>query len=125
MATNINITKNICPSLSASDFKIKNKKKFCRSAVKKVTKPSEDGGEDTIYINIKDSDQEDCLKILDMYNLCIDTDNILYPNSKYQRCFNEKNDISSCNINKLVTDSFSQKMVKINLKKNLFIHLVL
>ncbi len=47
-----------------------------------------------------------------MYNLCIETDYILYPNSKYKRCFNEKNDIYSCNIRKLVSNPYSQKMVK-------------
>jgi hypothetical protein len=79
--------------------------------VKKVIIPNKSGGEDVEYIMVKDTNQQDCLKILDMYNLCIDTDYLLYPNSKYKRCFNVDNDIYSCNVKKLVKDPYSLKMV--------------
>ena len=60
---------------------------------------------------VKDSNQEDCNNIIDMYNLCIDTDYLLYPNSNYKRCFESDNDIYSCNIKKIVSDPYSLKMV--------------
>lgn len=104
---------------------MENKKQFCTGAVKKVINPTNDGGQETVYQNIKDTDQDDCSNIVDMYNLCIDTDYILYPNSKYKRCFNVNNDIYSCNIKKLVSDKYDQKMVKFKIKSfNIFIKFI-
>jgi hypothetical protein len=34
--------------------------------------------------------RESCEKTVEVYNACIDSDNLLFPNSNYMRCFNPK-----------------------------------
>jgi hypothetical protein len=73
--------------------------------------PNIDGSKDIQYIMIRHSSQKDCNDIIDMYNLCIDTDYLLYPNSNYKRCFSIGNDIYSCNEKKIEKNLYSQRMV--------------
>ena len=37
-----------------------------------------------------------CERIVDVYNTCLDSDNILYPDSNYKRCFNPRNVLYVC-----------------------------
>ena len=37
--------------------------------------------------------KEKCENIIDVYNACIDSDNVLFPNSNYMRCFDPRNSI--------------------------------
>jgi len=103
---------NICPSLNYENYKIQNKIEFCNKAQKKETIPLENGGQDFDYLMIKDNEQISCGKVVDMYNLCIDTDYILYPNSNYLRCFNKFDSIYSCNVVKTYKDQYFKDMVK-------------
>jgi len=102
---------NICQSLSYETYKVQNKTEFCRKAQKKETIPLEKGGQDYEYLMIKDNEQIKCGKIIDLYNLCIDTDYILYPNSDYKRCFNKLNNIYSCNIIRPFLNNYDKEMV--------------
>jgi len=102
---------NICPSIDYESYKIQNKTEFCRDAQKKEVIPLEQGGQDYEYLMIKDNEQVKCGKIVDLYNLCIDTDYLLYPYSDYKRCFNKANDIYSCNIIRKNKNSYEKEMV--------------
>lgn len=73
--------------------------------------PNNSGGKDVEYTMIKHSSQIDCNDIVDMYNLCIDTDYLLYPESNYKRCFNRENDIFSCNEKKMERNLYNQEIV--------------
>ena len=35
--------------------------------------------------------RENCEKSVEVYNTCIDSDNVLFPNSNYMRCFDPRN----------------------------------
>ena len=108
---------NICPSLNYGTYKIDNKIDFCRNSQKKETIPLQKGETDFQYLMIKDEEQTNCGKIIDLYNLCIDTDYLLYPNSSYNRCFKKLNSIYSCNVILPYTEKYDKEMV------NLFHHL--
>jgi len=36
------------------------------------------------------------LRVVDLYNTCIDSDNVLYPHSNYRKCFSPKNTVYVC-----------------------------
>jgi len=102
---------NICPSLNYETYKIQDKVDFCKRAQRKDIIPLEKGGQDFEYLGIKDNEQVQCGKIIDLYNLCIETDHILYPNSDYKRCFNKSNNIYSCNLLRPYLTKYDKEMV--------------
>jgi len=40
--------------------------------------------------------QKDCLYITEMYNLCIDADNLVFPFSNYKKCIEPNNALFLC-----------------------------
>lgn len=104
-------TGNICPSLNYNNFKIQNKDEFCSKAQRMEIVPVSNGGKELVYTSIGKLSQTNCKKIIDLYNLCIDTDYILYPKSNYKRCFDKLNSIYSCNIIKQFNNNYEKEMV--------------
>jgi hypothetical protein len=84
-----------CPSLG-KDFKLQNIKDFCSGAEKTDTLVEENGGTSIQYTKILDKDRKTCEAVTQLYNLCIDSDNMLYPESNYQRCFSPENALYMC-----------------------------
>lgn len=111
--TKSNVEGNKCPSLNYDNYKIQNKTDFCLKAQKKEIIPLQKGGHDIEYLIIKENEQIKCNKIIELYNLCIDTDYILYPNSDYGRCFNKLNSIYSCNLIKPFLSNYDKDMVNL------------
>ena len=76
-------------------YKISNIEEFCTNAEKTENFVDIEGIR-VEYSRIKESDRENCKIISEMYNNCIDSDNLLYPNSNYERCFSSSNVMYLC-----------------------------
>lgn len=101
----------ICPGLNEITLKIQNADDFCMKAEKKevIVSSNEEEENYTVYSTIKESDKTNCKYITQMYNACIDSDNLLYPFSDYKRCFNKNNAMFFCN--KLGTYTDQEKKI--------------
>jgi hypothetical protein len=87
--------------------------------MKALLAPTEkaDKGTTYQYSSIKEKDYKECEYITGMYNACIDSDNLLFPDSNYKKCFYPQNTMYFCN--KLETYSVKDSSVvskKLNLK---------
>lgn len=85
-----------CPSLDYNSYKITDKKKFC-SKLEKKEKIVNENGTEVEYSSIKEDLREECELVTEMYNTCLDSDNLLYPNSDYRKCFSVNNALYFCN----------------------------
>lgn len=61
------------------------------------------------YSSIQEKDYKECVYITGMYNACIDSDNLLFPDSNYKKCLYSKNTMYFCN--KLETYSKKDEIV--------------
>ena len=77
------------------NYKINNIEEFCSNAEKRENFIDPNGIK-VEYSRIKESDRENCKIVTEIYNNCIDSDNLLYPNSNYQRCFSTSNVMYLC-----------------------------
>jgi len=87
-----------CPSLDYINYKIKNSAEFCSDSESKMMEASDFLGDDNpTYLYSTVGDKKTCRYLVDLYNTCIDADNLLFPNSNYQKCFYQKNAFFFCN----------------------------
>lgn len=70
---------------------------FCITAEKKELLVDKNEGTIVQYSTIVDNQRDNCKKVGEMYNTCIDADNLIYPNSNYRKCYSKSNTIYSCN----------------------------
>jgi hypothetical protein len=62
-----------------------------------ISKENDNRGISIEYSQIKEEEKHYCEYITQMYNTCIDADNLLFPHSDYNKCFSENNSIYFCN----------------------------
>lgn len=82
-----------CPSLNEEKYTIEDSKEFCLKGEKKIVLIDSEDKETYEYIRVKDSKQSECINIVDTYNYCISSENILYPNYNYTQCFQSTNSL--------------------------------
>lgn len=82
-----------CSSLNEAKYIIEDPKKFCLKAEKKVVLIDSESKETYEYLRVKEPKQSQCLNIVDSYNFCINSENILNLNYNYTRCFQSTNSI--------------------------------
>jgi hypothetical protein len=85
-------SKYSCPSLDLINYKVKNPELFCSKAEKK-----EIGLLSENYIHIPTAKRDSCQNIIKRFNMCIDSDNLLYPYSNYRKCLTPNNRLYECN----------------------------
>jgi hypothetical protein len=84
-----------CPGLE-KDLKVTNPQEFCKGAEKTDTFVEENGLTSNQYVKILEKDRSSCEEVTQLYNICIDADNTLYPDSNYKRCFSQENSLYMC-----------------------------
>ena len=91
---------------------------------KELTLPSEtekkceSSGDTFVYSMIKEEDRPHCEYITEMYNACIDADNLLFPDSNYKRCFTIDNAMYFCNKVEKLSSEESKLVIKIIININ-------
>jgi hypothetical protein len=99
-------------------YKIWNPKTFCLSAeMKELLAPTESSDKGTTYqySSIRENERRECEYVAEMFNACIDADNLLFPNSNYKKCFASYNTMYFCN--KLERNSNADKELVISFFK--------
>jgi hypothetical protein len=86
-----------CPSLDMTNYKITNITQFCLEAEKRESFVDKDQQLSIQYTKIREEDIKKCHIITEMFNSCIDSDNLLYPYSNYKKCFYSNNAMYLCN----------------------------
>ena len=83
LVCNNNGHNNNSSCLNNLTHKIENAYSFCDNNIIPDKKAS------IFYVRLR----EDCKQSVELYNICIDSENVLFPNSNYSRCFDTRNAI--------------------------------
>ena len=90
-------TKYYCPSLNFQTYKIESPSTFCDEMRQKYLIERNEKKRHFRYITLANGVLDTCEDIVNVYNSCIEADNLLFPNGNYEKCFNANNNLYKCN----------------------------
>lgn len=102
-------TQYYCPSLNFETYKIESPSTFCDEMREKYLIERGRKKRYFKYITLADGVLNTCEDIVDVYNSCIEADNLLFPNGNYERCFNANDNLYKCN----ALGKYNQKEIEI------------
>lgn len=85
-----------CPGIDFISYKVNDGDKFCKEASSKTLIDIK--GKKKIYqtVTLESDTYETCRNIVNVYNSCVDSDNLLYPSNNYEKCFEPSNALYQC-----------------------------
>ena len=86
-----------CTGIDFLTYKVNDSEKFCKEASSKTLIDIK--GKKKIYqtVTLESDTYETCRNVVNVYNSCVDSDNLLYPSKNYEKCFEPSNALYQCN----------------------------